>query len=272
VPLLKQVSQPQAFALQEPYWLRDQPAVVSPKPQTKPTEPAQANKTPLPEPPAGEPRPEPVVVVKETIIRDTVFIRDTVYLEKPPAITPSFYDLKDAPPNNLTLLLDVSSSMNAPDRLPLLRQAARRLVGLLRPEDDLAIVVYSGQAQVWLPSTSGREQDKILQALDRLEPSGYTDANMGLALAYRVANKNFKSVGNNRIVLATDGEFGLRPNVLELVDRNAAKGIALTIFKFGDKPTPSLRRISDLGQGNLVSISAQNADAFMVQEAKGRKK
>jgi Ca-activated chloride channel family protein len=92
---------------------------------------------------------------------------------------------------------------------------------------------------------------------------------MGLALAYRVANQNFKAQGNNRIVLATDGEFGLRPNLLEMIDKNAAKGLALSIFKFGEKPSPSLKKIADRGRGNLVGITAQNAEVFMVQEAKG---
>lgn len=211
------------------------------------------------------------VIVKETVIRDTVYIRDTIYLESPPPVTKDFYTLEGYAPNNLVLLLDVSSSMNAPDRLPLLQNSVKKLVNLFREEDEIAIVVYSGTAQVVLSSTSGKEKAKIIKAIESLEPRGKTDANAGLTLAYKVANQKFKYGGNNKIILATDGEFGLRPVVMELIGQNANAGISLTIFKFGEKPTPNLKQVSDKGKGNLVSITPQNAEAFMISEAKKKK-
>jgi Ca-activated chloride channel homolog len=277
VPLLKQVSQPNWFGLREPY--REKPTPVSSGSDQPPaqTMPQVQPKEKLPEKQLPEVEPKKmdtvrIEVIKKEIVRDTVYVRDTIYREKPPLIDDNFYDLAGYQPNNLVLLLDVSSSMDAPDRLPLLQKSVKKLVTLLRPEDNLALVVYSGSARVLLPPTSGRDKDKIIRAIDALEPGGNTDANMGLAMAYRVANQQFKNNGNNRIVLATDGEFGLRPALFDMVDKNAVKGIVLTIFKFGEKPTPGLKKISDRGKGNLVSINEKNAEIFMVQEAKNAKK
>ncbi len=211
------------------------------------------------------------VIIQEVIKRDTVYIRDTIYLEKPPIITKDFYTLEGYAPNNLIFLLDISTSMNTAEKLPLLQESIKKLVSLLRDEDDISIVVYSGTAHIALSPTSGKDKQKIIKVIDGLESRGQTDANAGLALAYKVANQKYKYGGNNRIVLATDGEFGLRTVIMDMIEQNANAGISLTIFKFGEKPTPNLKQISNKGKGNLVSINEKNATIFMVQEAKVKK-
>jgi len=292
VPLLKQVLQPNLFLLKEPY--RPKPREEIAQNTTNQNTNNTYKKPDVVENTRTENKipkeviiPKPVesgrvdtvqvikketVIIKETVIRDTIYVRDTIYLEKPPIVKEDFYNLKGYAPNNLILLLDVSSSMNTPDKLPLLQTSLKKLVTLLREEDDIALIVYSGTAQVVLPPTSGKDKDKIIKAIESLEPRGNTDANAGLALAYKVANQKYKYSGNNRIVLATDGEFSLRPVIFDMIGQNAIAGIALTIFKFGEKPTPNLKKISDKGKGNLVSINEKNAEIFMIQEAKGGKK
>jgi Mg-chelatase subunit ChlD len=263
VPLLKEVSQPNLFLFAEPY-KREKPIVKPPtEATTKEYKPQEAKSTETKKPDTVR-----LEVIKEVVRHDTIVIRDTVYLEKPPTITKDFYTLKGYAPNNLILLLDVSSSMNEPNKLPLLQESIKKLVNLLRPEDDISIIVYSGTAQTVLPPTSGKEKEKIIKTINALEPRGKTDANAGLALAYKVANQKYKYAGNNKVVLATDGEFGLRPVVVDMIGQNASAGISLTIFKFGEKPTPKLKQLTDKGKGNLVSINQENAEIFMIQEAK----
>lgn len=234
-----------------------------PPPETLPAQPQTA--------PKPEPKPQPPVIetpVREKIVRDTVYIRDTVYLEKPPTVNASFYSLEGYAPNNLLLLLDVSNSMRAPERLPLLQSSIESLVRLLRPEDELSVVVFSGNARVELPPTSGRDKESILKAIKALKPGGKTDFDAGLSLAYNVAQQHYKRPGNNRIILATDGEFALSSQSSDRITQNATAGITLSVFKFGQKPTPELKKVSDQGKGNLVSINAENAAIFMILEAK----
>jgi hypothetical protein len=277
IPLLKEPLGMDLFLLKEPYKRETRMQIQTQVQNTQPTitktedKPQVVVKKEKIDTVKVEVIKKETVIVKETVIRDTVYIRDTIYMEKPPPVTKDFYTLEGYAPNNLILLLDVSSSMNAPDRLPLLQTSAKKLVSLFREEDEIAIVVYSGTAQVILSSTSGKEKAKIIKAIESLEPRGKTDANAGLTLAYKVANQKFKYGGNNKIILATDGEFGLRPVVMDLIGQNANAGIALTIFKFGEKPTPNLKQVSDKGKGNLVSITSQNAEAFMISEAKKKK-
>jgi len=113
------------------------------------------------------------------------------------------------PPSNLVFLLDVSGSMADDDKLPLLKSALRLLVEELRPEDRVAIVVYAGAAGVVLPLTSGNEKIRILRALDSLEAGGSTAGGAGIELAYRVAQESHIPGGNNRVILATDGDFNV---------------------------------------------------------------
>ena len=108
------------------------------------------------------------------------------------------------PPNNLVFLIDVSGSMDAPDKLPLLKSAFRLLVNELRPQDRVALVVYAGNAGLVLPPTAGDRKEIILEAIDRLDAGGSTAGGAGLRLAYDVAKESFVANGNNRVILATD--------------------------------------------------------------------
>lgn len=115
----------------------------------------------------------------------------------------------DLPPNNLVFLLDVSGSMQPPNKLPLLRQAFRLLAENLREEDRVAIVIYAGRAGLLLPSTPGSEKATILEAIDGLYAGGSTNGAGGIKLAYEIAQDNFLDDGNNRVILATDGDFNV---------------------------------------------------------------
>ena len=116
---------------------------------------------------------------------------------------------QDLPPSNLVFLIDVSGSMMSPDKLPLVQQAFRALVHELRARDRVAIVVYAGAAGLVLPSTSGAEKATILEAIDRLQAGGSTAGGAGIRLAYDVARQHFDREGNNRVILATDGDFNV---------------------------------------------------------------
>src|SRR5690606_28963359 len=113
------------------------------------------------------------------------------------------------PRSNLVFLMDVSGSMNSPDKLPLLKAAFRLLVNNLTEKDRVAIAVYAGAAGLVLPSTPGSEKGRILAAINNLAAGGSTAGGAGIQLAYKVAQDNFIKGGNNRIILATDGDFNV---------------------------------------------------------------
>ncbi|HKK41635.1 MAG TPA: von Willebrand factor type A domain-containing protein, partial [Bacteroidales bacterium] len=141
------------------------------------------------------------------------------------------------PPSNIVFLIDVSGSMNAPNKLPLLKSAFGLLVNELRPQDRVAIVVYAGAAGLVLESTPGNRKEKILAALDNLEAGGSTAGGAGLKLAYREAERNFIEGANNRIILATDGDFNIGESsngaMERLVEDERDKGVFITVLGFG---------------------------------------
>ena len=113
------------------------------------------------------------------------------------------------PPSNLVFLIDVSGSMSDPNKLPLVKASLKLLVDQLREQDNVAIVVYAGAAGLVLPSTSGLNKEKILEAIDKLDAGGSTAGGAGIQLAYKVAKEQFKTGGNNRVILCTDGDFNI---------------------------------------------------------------
>jgi Ca-activated chloride channel family protein len=145
--------------------------------------------------------------------------------------------VENLPPANLVFLLDVSGSMNSPDKLPLVKQAFGLLTANLRARDTVAIVVYAGAAGLVLPATPGNQRSVILEALDALSAGGSTAGGAGIQLAYEVALQNFKPGGTNRIILASDGDFNVGPrsrSELEaLIVSMRDKEIFLTIYGFG---------------------------------------
>ncbi|HEX8117357.1 MAG TPA: von Willebrand factor type A domain-containing protein, partial [Pyrinomonadaceae bacterium] len=116
---------------------------------------------------------------------------------------------EDLPPANLVFLIDVSGSMNEPDKLPLVKSSLRTLANQLNARDRVAIVVYAGASGLVLPSTPGDQRGEIISALERLQAGGSTNGGSGIRLAYRVAQENYIRGGTNRVVLATDGDFNV---------------------------------------------------------------
>ncbi len=183
---------------------------------------------------------------------------------------------RDLPPSNLVFLIDVSGSMQSEDKLPLVKQAFRALVQELRPEDRVAIVVYAGAAGLVLPSTSGAEKATILEAIDRLEAGGSTAGGAGLRLAYDVARENYLPEGNNRLILATDGDFnvGLSSDaeMIRLVETRREEGTFLTVLGFGtgNLKDTKMEQMADKGNGHYAYIdNFREAHKVFVREFGG---
>ena len=182
-------------------------------------------------------------------------------------------DRSELPPSNLVFLLDVSGSMNYPNKLPLLKSAFSLLLNELREEDRVAIVVYAGAAGVVLESTPGNKKEIIRQALDNLQAGGSTAGGAGLMLAYKIAEKNFIKGGNNRIILATDGDFNVgvsdNASMEQLVEKQRGLGIYMTVLGFGmgNIKDDKMEIIADKGNGNYAYIdNIQEARRVLVQE------
>jgi Ca-activated chloride channel family protein len=166
----------------------------------------------------------------------------------------------DLPASNLVFLIDVSGSMSDPNKLPLLKSSFKMLVEQLRPQDHIAIVVYAGAAGLVLEPTAGDEKRNILDALDKLEAGGSTAGGAGIKLAYEVAKKNFKRNGNNRIILATDGDFNIgessNAGMERLIEEKRKDGVFLTVLGFGmgNYKDSKMETLADKGNGNYAYI------------------
>ena len=172
--------------------------------------------------------------------------------------------LDNAPPSNLVFLVDVSGSMAAADKLPLLKDSLRVLVNQLKPQDRVAIVVYAGSSGLALPSTPASEKGEILSALNGLESGGSTNGGQGIQLAYRVAQENFIRNGNNRVILATDGDFNVGATsdaeLVRLIENKRESGIYLSVLGFGTGNTNDsmMEKLADKGNGNYSYIDTQD--------------
>ena len=180
------------------------------------------------------------------------------------------------PPNNLVFLVDVSGSMDEPNKLPLVQRSLRLLVHELRPVDRVAIVVYAGAAGLVLPSTPASEKTIILDAIDRLRAGGSTAGGAGIRLAYDVARASQLAGGNNRVVLATDGDFNVgvssTSELVRLVEERRAEGTALTVLGFGmgNLKDGRLEQLADRGNGNYAYVDdLLEARKTLVTEAGG---
>jgi Ca-activated chloride channel family protein len=183
---------------------------------------------------------------------------------------------RDLPPSNLVFLIDVSGSMASPDKLPLVQQAFRTLVQELRPEDHVAIVVYAGAAGLVLPSTSGSDKSTILGAIDQLQAGGSTAGGAGIRLAYDVAREHFNPEGNNRVILATDGDFNVGVSsdaeMVRLIEQRREEGAFLTVLGFGtgNLKDSKMEQLADKGNGHYAYIdSFREARKVFVQEFGG---
>lgn len=180
------------------------------------------------------------------------------------------------PASNLVFLVDVSGSMNDANKLPLVKQSLKALTSQLRADDKIAIVVYAGAAGLVLPPTSGKEKNKIIEALDQLSAGGSTAGGAGIELAYKVAQENFIKGGNNRVIIATDGDFNVGYNSTsdlgQLIEEKRKTGVFLTCLGYGmgNYKDTTLETLADKGNGNYAYIdTAQEANRFLVKEFKG---
>ncbi|MEO8109024.1 MAG: VWA domain-containing protein [Ginsengibacter sp.] len=180
------------------------------------------------------------------------------------------------PPSNLVFLVDVSGSMEEPNKLPLVQESLKLLTDQLRENDRVAIVVYAGNAGLVLPSTSGADKMKIKEAIDELQAGGSTAGGEGIKLAYKIAQENIKSHGNNRIVLATDGDFNVGASsddeLVELIEKERQSGIFLSVLGYGmgNYKDNKMQQLADKGNGNHNYIDNLNeAKKVLVNEFGG---
>ncbi|WP_439882521.1 YfbK domain-containing protein [Pontibacter sp. MBLB2868] len=164
------------------------------------------------------------------------------------------------PPANLVFLIDVSGSMSSPDKLPLVKTGFKLLVDQLRPQDRVAIVVYAGAAGLVLPSTTGKDKPLIMQAIENLEAGGSTAGGAGINLAYKVAEENFSEDGNNRVILASDGDFNVGVSsdseLQRLIEKKRESGVYLTVLGFGtgNLKDSRMEQLADKGNGNYAYV------------------
>ncbi|MDF7812485.1 von Willebrand factor type A domain-containing protein [Hymenobacter sp. YC55] len=164
------------------------------------------------------------------------------------------------PPANLVFLVDVSGSMDDDDRLPLVQAGLQLLVKELRPQDKVALVVYAGAAGLVLPPTAGDKRSQILRAIDDLRAGGSTAGGAGLRLAYQVARENFTKDGNNRLILATDGDFNVgeqSDDAMEhLIEQERESGVFLTVLGVGqgNYQDKKMELLADKGNGNYAYL------------------
>jgi len=171
---------------------------------------------------------------------------------------------RERPRSNLVFLIDTSGSMEAANKLPLLKRSFRMLVNELRAEDRVAIVTYAGTVGVALHSTSGADKERILSAIDRLRADGGTAGGEGIRVAYELAKENFDRYGINRVLLATDGDFNVGitdPKVLEdFVARERANDVFLTVLGFGtgNYKDVMMQKLAQAGNGTAAYIDTLN--------------
>ncbi len=185
-------------------------------------------------------------------------------------------ETEELPASNLVFLLDVSGSMSSPNKLPLLRQAFKLLVNELSPRDRVAITVYAGAAGLVLPSTAMSQKDRIISAIERLNAGGSTAGGAGIQLAYKVAEENLIPGGNNRVILATDGDFNVgvssTSELVRMIEEKREKGVFLTVLGFGmgNYKDGRMEELADKGNGNYHYIdNLMEAKKVFVDDMRG---
>lgn len=185
-------------------------------------------------------------------------------------------ELENLPASNIVFLLDVSGSMSAPNKLPLLKSAFKLLVNELRPQDKVSIVVYAGAAGVVMEPTDGNDKKKIMEALDQLQAGGSTAGGAGIKLAYKLVKEQYIEGGNNRVVLATDGDFNVgassNAEMERLIEEKRNEGVFLTVLGFGmgNYKDSKMETLADKGNGNYAYIdNMKEAKKVLVNEFGG---
>ncbi|HET7461566.1 MAG TPA: VWA domain-containing protein [Longimicrobium sp.] len=183
---------------------------------------------------------------------------------------------RDLPASNLVFLIDVSGSMEDPNKLPLVKQAFRLLVDQLRPQDKVSIVVYAGAAGLVLEPTSGADKATLREAIESLQPGGSTAGARGIRLAYLIARGAMIPGGNNRVILATDGDFNVGVSsdaeLVRLIEQERQSGVFLTVLGFGtgNYQDAKMEQLADAGNGNFAYIDQlSEARKVLVREMGG---
>ncbi len=177
------------------------------------------------------------------------------------------------PPSNFVFLIDVSGSMDMPNRLPLLKAAFQLLVKNLRAIDTVSIVIYGGAVGVWLQPTSGSEKQKITKSIEELYPSGSTPGEAAVRTAYKIAKSTFIKGGNNRIILATDGDFNVgqttEKELEDLISSERQSGVYLTCLGvgMGNYKDSKIEALAKKGNGNFAYLDdIREAEKVLVTE------
>ncbi|MCL1690906.1 hypothetical protein CMU59_05850 [Elizabethkingia anophelis] len=185
-------------------------------------------------------------------------------------------DLGKAPKSNLVFLVDVSGSMDQENKLPLLKKSLALMTEKLSSEDKVTLVAYAGSAGLVLPATPGSEKKKILEAIDRLSAGGSTAGGAGIQLAYKIARENLIKNGNNRVIIATDGDFNVgissRKDLTSLIEEERKSGVFLTCLGYGmgNYKDTTLETLAKVGNGNYAYIdNLHEANKFLVKEFAG---
>ena len=214
--------------------------------------------------------------ISKAVLKDSIIVAQ----EQADSLNPLKKEAKRGLPNlngfasnNLVFLLDISASMSDSNKLPLLKTALRQLLDLMRPEDNITFITYSGRAKVVLDPTSAQYKKRILQAIDHLNSGGVSDADQGLELAYQTLQKNIISAGNNRIILATDGAIKVKNSTKKLIRKGSKEkdAICLSVFYFSQKEfrhhKELLEELSLNGRGKYSYIQKENAEKILLLEA-----
>jgi Ca-activated chloride channel family protein len=185
-------------------------------------------------------------------------------------------EMEKLPASNLVFLIDVSGSMQDPNKLPLVKKGFNLLIDQLREQDKVSIVVYAGAAGLILPPTLGSEKAIIKNALDKLEAGGSTAGGEGIKLAYKLAEENLMKEGNNRVILASDGDFNVgvssEEDLKKLIEQKREKGVFLSVLGFGmgNYKDNKMEVLADKGNGNYAYIdNLQEAQKVFVSEFGG---
>lgn len=267
-------------ATYKPYYVRGnlaphQGRVVFELVKVAPTEPVLAYEptpTPTPTPAAEEPwmqdpvepepTPEPTPVVAT--------VPPTEYNEDGTLNTALFK------PNNIVFVLDISSSMKAPDKLPKLKESMKELIAVLRDVDYVTVVTFSKTAQVHIPTTQASNKQQIYDMIDSLTAYSYTNGTKGIMMGYDLALQNFISGGNNQLIVSTDGEFNnpsFDANVLlNDIKQHTDKNIILSVVGFGNisEGKRLMRRMANSGNGNYIHFGEGDMKRALVDEIRSQ--
>ncbi|CAA6799199.1 MAG: Von Willebrand factor type A domain protein [uncultured Sulfurovum sp.] len=193
-----------------------------------------------------------------TRVGNTIWNNETKIMEI--ALQTKKPNIEKLPASNLVFLLDVSGSMGNPNKLPLLKKSLKLLVKQLRAKDSVSIVVYAGNSGLVLDKARGDEEEEIVEALDKLNAGGSTAGGAGIKLAYKVAEEAFIEGGNNRVILATDGDFNVgqssQDELVKLIEEKRENGVFLTVLGFGmgNYKDGRMEQLADKGNGNYAYI------------------